>query len=120
MSEPMKSSCLPEVVDTALGCMVYETQWSSANNDRDLAVAVSGQALTVDLRRWPEGHREEIAAIAGEELAAVLEGCFELRCADETHRLEAGTGILIPPGVGRCWLACSTGVLYRVTCPPRA
>ena len=78
---------------------------------------LEGHDLVVELRRWD---RADIGHIApppnlGEEVAAVLEGRFELVAGDERHQLAAGSGILVPPGAQRTWrLLTDFGVLYRV------
>ena len=50
----------------------------------------------------------------GEEVAAVLEGRFEVVAGDENHQLSMGEAIIIPPGVDRSWRCLDeTGSLYR-------
>jgi len=110
----------PELVETARGCQVYDTQWRPSHTPADLAVGAAGKDLQAELTHWQAGQARTIAAQAGEEMGAVLQGRFELRCGDETHVLEAGSGLLIPPGYERTWTALDAGVLYRVTCPPKA
>jgi len=120
MTASHPTPALPELVDTALGCQVYDTQWRPAHASGGLAVAADGKDLRAELAHWQTGQTRSIPAQAGEEMGAVLQGRFELRCGDETHVLEAGSGLLIPPGHEHRWTALQAGVLYRVTCPPKA
>lgn len=112
------SPSTPALIDTQRGCQLYDSHWRPDAASDKLAVAVSGRDLKVELVRWQQGQSRDIPADAGEEMGAVLEGRFELRCGDEVHVLDAGLGLLIPPGHAHRWTALQAGVLYRVSCPP--
>lgn len=116
----MNTPTLPQLCEHTLGCQVYDSAWRPDHTPEDFATAVSGQHLNIEMSQWAQGDSRQIDADAGEEMAAVLSGRFELRCGPETHVLEPGLGLLIPPGHARHWTALESGVLYRVTCPPRA
>mgnify|MGYP001041109349 FL=1 len=93
-------------------CTVTESGWSRGASD-PVAFADHGRDLVVELKRWSAG--ETFETTGGEEVGAVLEGAFELVLSAETHRLEAGTAVVIPPGEPHRWrLLAPTGVLYRV------
>jgi len=101
-------------------CVTHASDWAPGAPAGPLAFQTRGLGLEVELRRWDAGQAQTlVAADIGEEVGAVLEGSFELRCGDECHELHAGSGILIPPGVSRCWrLLSESGVLYRVVGRP--
>jgi hypothetical protein len=100
---------------TVTSCITQATDWAPGAAPKALAFQTRGLGLDVELCRWDAGDVQNVAASLGEEMGAVLEGSFEMRCGDECHELHAGSGILIPPGVSRCWrLLSDSGVLYRV------
>lgn len=96
---------------------VADSGWRPGDPASQPAFRTEGRHLVVELRRWT---RDDIDTLAppralGEELAAVLEGEFELVAGDERHVVAAGNGMLIPPGEPRTWrLRSEAGVLYRV------
>ncbi len=110
----------PELVETQRGCKVYDSSWRPGVATENLAVGVSGQKLKLELVRWKQGQSLDVPADAGEEMGAVLEGRFELRCGDEVHVLTPGLGLLIPAGHEHRWTALEPGVLYRVRGPSAA
>jgi mannose-6-phosphate isomerase-like protein (cupin superfamily) len=95
---------------------VADSGWRAGGPPTEVAFSAKGQVLATELRRWHSGEQRE--QTGPEEVGAVLEGHFELRCGDERHELAAGQGILIPAGEPHVWQILSdTGVLYRVTGP---
>ncbi|MFX1766783.1 hypothetical protein PWP93_30220 [Paraburkholderia sp. A1RI-2L] len=83
---------------------------------RQAESATRGSAFDMSIRELRGGERIEAAAgLAGEEVAAILEGSFSIEAAGEHYRLSSGEAIIIPPGAARAWTCTSaTGVLYRV------
>lgn len=95
-----------------LSCSVRPSGWSRGSS-APVAFTDGGRDLTVELKRWNAG--DGLETTGGEEVGAVLEGRFELVLAEETHRLETGDAVVIPPGAPHLWrLLSPTGVLYRV------
>lgn len=98
-------------------CSVADSGWRPDTTAPEPKFRAQGRDLVVELRRWHQSDIGELTAPPdlGEEVAAVLDGRFELVSDDERHELAAGSGILIPPGAARTWrLLSESGVLYRV------
>jgi hypothetical protein len=94
---------------------MLETGWKPTSGS-DAAFAAQGAALQADLRALTAAS-PVIINLAGtaEEVAAILEGRFELRSEDDFYTLSAGQAVLIPPGAPRNWhLVSPRGTLYRV------
>lgn len=98
-------------------CTAADTGWRPDGAATAPDFRAEGNELAVELRRWT---RDDIARLEPpprlvEEMAAVLEGRFEMTSEDDRYELEAGAGILIPAGAPRSWrLLSENGVLYRV------
>ena len=100
-------------------CSVAQSGWKPAGRNAGVDFRKQGAVLAVELRHWASGERLEVRQRAElrEEMGAVLEGRYELVCGDERYELEAGDGILVPPGEPHSWRVLSDGgVLYRVSC----
>ena len=98
----------------------FDSAWRPAGHPAP-NLSVRGEVLAVELRRWAEDETVVADTTAPEEVGAVLEGRFELRCGEELYVLAEGQGIVIPPGAPRRWRAlAASGVLYRVFGPPLA
>ncbi|SDV47285.1 cupin domain-containing protein [Chitinasiproducens palmae] len=76
---------------------------------------VTGNTLTMGIEILARDEvRESAEGSRGEEVAAVLEGEFEIDAAGEHYRLATGEAILIPPHEARRFACRSArGVLYR-------